>query len=116
MDTDRFILRTKLLSNPTLKTRYLQYVRMIARDMIAWEKLQPTVKQARDLIAKEVKADTRKLTTTEAFENATNLESPVAAGSLREFAEKRSKFLLNHAAIKNLPEALVKLKSEEKKE
>lgn len=104
---DRFPLRSKLLANPTLKTRYLQYVRLIAREHIAWEKMRPLVSNAKKLIESEVKADTRLLVTFDAFENATG--ESAAKGSLREFAEKRSKFLLDHPVIKDLPEALVEL-------
>ena len=71
------------------------------------------VNSARNLIEKEVKADTRKLMSNDAFENATNQGKP-AAGSLREFAEKRSEYLLNHPAIKDLPETTAN--STEKKE
>jgi hypothetical protein len=96
-------LRSKLLSIPKLQTRYLQYMRTIATDHMDWKKMGPQVEQFRDLIAKEVKADTRKLTTWDAFQTATNTKSPTKAGSLREFFEKRTEFLLNHEKIKNLP-------------
>lgn len=101
LDQERFPLRSKLLANPTFKRRYLEYVRTIARDFIAWEQLGPRVEKARKLIEKEVKADTRKLMTFEEFENATG---NAKSGSLGEFAEKRSEFLLNHPAIKELSE------------
>jgi len=116
MGNDRFPLRSKLLANPTLKTRYLQYLRLIARDHLAWEKMKPIVSDAKNLIEAEVKADTRKLVTNDGFLNATNLESPTKPLSLREFAEKRSAFLLNHPAIKELPEALIELPSQTSEE
>ncbi len=103
LDNDRMPLRSKLLSIPKLQTRYLQYMRTIATDHMDWKKMGPQVEQFRDLIAKEVKADTRKLTTWDAFQTATNTKSPTKAGSLREFFEKRTEFLLNHEKIKNLP-------------
>ena len=115
LDQERFPLRSKLLANPTLKTRYLQYVRMIASDYLAWEKMEPRVASAKELIESEVKADTRKLMTMEGFELATNLASPAKARSLREFAEKRSAYLLNHPAIKDLPAEFVTLPSKAKK-
>jgi hypothetical protein len=111
---DRFPLRSKLLANETLKTRYLQYVRTIARDHIAWEKMKPLVSDAKDLIESAVKADTRKLVTFDSFLNATG-NSPAKA-SLREFSEKRSKYLLDHPAIKDLPEELVELPSHSAKD
>ena len=116
MGEERFPLRSKLLANPTLKTRYLQFVRQIAREQIAWEKMKPLVSQAKDLIESEVKADTRKLVTFDAFAKATDLDSPTKASSLREFAEKRSAYLLDHPAIKELPEAMVELPANATKE
>lgn len=111
LDNDRFPLRSKLLANETLKTRYLQYVRLLAREHIAWEKMKPLVADAKNLIEAEVKDDTRKLTSFESFLNSTNLESPTKKASLREFAEKRSAYLLQHPAIKNLPEAMIEISS-----
>lgn len=113
LDQERFPLRSKLLANEKLKARYLQFVREIAKEHIAWDKMKEHVNIARNLIEKEVKADTRKLMSNDAFENATNQGKP-AAGSLREFAEKRSEYLLNHPAIKDLPETTAN--STEKKE
>jgi len=113
LDQDRFPLRSRLLANPKLKQRYLQYVRTIARDMISWEQMGPQVEKATQLIESEVNADTRKLMTYEAFQKATSLTSPAEPGSLREFAEKRSTFLLEHPAIKDLPKDDAKVKSKD---
>ena len=104
MDQERFPLRSKLLANNELKQRYLQYVRTIAKDHIVWDKMKPQVEKAKSLIENEVQSDSRKLMSDEAFEKATSLDHPAAAGSLREFAEKRSAYLLNYPAIKSLPE------------
>ncbi len=104
LDQERFPLRSRLLANPALKERYLQYVRTIAEDWIAREHLGPQIENARQLIEEEVKADTRKLMSYEAFQQATSQATPAKPGSLREFAEKRSKFLLDHPAISELPE------------
>ena len=38
-------LRSKLLAVPSLKAKYLEYVRMIARDGLDWQKLGAIVKQ-----------------------------------------------------------------------
>ena len=112
---ERFPLRSKLLANPILKTRYLQYVRMIAKDHIAWENLGPRIAEARKLIDAEVRKDTRKLMTDAGFKSSTSPAKPAVAGSLREFAEKRSEYLLNHPAIKDLPKELIELPKFEKK-
>lgn len=98
-------LRSKLLAVPALKERYLKYVKIIAEERLSWKKLGPQVAAYRKLIEKDVKADTRKLYSLEAFERGTadELDSKdVRGGSLRAFAEGRSKFLLEHAEIKKL--------------
>ncbi|MFK7817084.1 MAG: CotH kinase family protein [Planctomycetaceae bacterium] len=98
IDNPRFPLRSKLLANENLKRRYLEYVELIAKDYLDWGYLGPKVADARKLIEAEVKADTRKLMTLEAFQKATDAKN----GSLREFCTKRSEYLLNCPAIKGL--------------
>lgn len=100
--TERFPLRQKLLAVPALKKRYLEYLRVIASKHIAWEHLGPKVKKTAQLIGKEVKADTRKLATYEAFLESTSESKPAKPRSLQEFAEQRSKYLLQLPEIKNL--------------
>lgn len=70
----------------------------MAAEHLNWDNLGPQVAAARKLIDAEVKADTRKPTTYEAFLEATDPEK----GSLREFCTKRAEFLLNCDAIKSL--------------
>ena len=98
MGNDRFPLRSKLLANENLKQRYLQHVRTIATDYLNWDYLGPKVAAARKLIAKEVKADTRRLMTYEAFETATDAKQ----GSIRNFCAERAEYLLKYPAIRNL--------------
>jgi hypothetical protein len=114
-------LRSKLLAVPSLRKRYLQNVRTIARDALDWNKLAPLVEQYRNQIEKEVEADTRKLDSFAAFKaqleidapkadapnaNAPNANAPAPApggrASLRQFIQQRRNFLLNHDAIKKL--------------
>ena len=102
VDNDRFPLRKKLLANPKRRTRYLQNIRHIAEHSLSWKVMGEQVSQLRALIKDEVALDTRKLATTEAFEKATSDQTPAAPGSLREFSEKRSHYLLNHKDIKSL--------------
>ena len=109
IDSDRFPLRSRLLANETLRTRYLQYVRLIATKHLNWEHLGPRVASARKLIQTEVKADTRTLTTDDAFQQATDNRN----GELRQFCEKRADYLLGLDVIKQLPEELVELTSAE---
>jgi hypothetical protein len=83
-------LRSRLLAVPALRTRYLGYVRDIADKWLDWKTLEPVVRQHQALIASEVKADTKKLYSFEAFEQR------VATGedSLKSFADRRRAYLL----------------------
>jgi spore coat protein CotH len=83
-------LRSKLLAVPALRARYLSYVREIAQKHLDWKTLGPRVQQYQSLIAADVKADTRKLYTFEAFQAGTDGEER----SLKSFVEKRRAFLL----------------------
>lgn len=108
LDNDRFPLRSKLLANQVLRTRYLQYVREIARDYLDWNHLGPHIAGARELIQAEVQADTRKLQSYEAFLEATDDRQ----GGLREFCEKRAAYLLGLDVIRALPRTPVPLPSQ----
>ena len=83
-------LRSKLLAVPALRERYLSYVRDIAEKRLDWKTLGPRVQQYQALIAADVKADTRKLYSFEAFKTETDGEER----SLKSFVEKRRAFLL----------------------
>jgi hypothetical protein len=84
-------LRSKLLAVPALRARYLAYVREIAEKWLDWRTLAPMVSRWQALIADEVKLDTRKLYSEEAFR--TGLEG--GENSLQSFVERRREFLLN---------------------
>lgn len=97
-------LISKLLAVPALRTRYLGYVRDIAEKWLDWKTLGLIAQRHQSVIAAEVKADTRKLASYEAFENALagEVRSPGQGGpgggslSLKSFAEQRRAFLLNY--------------------
>jgi hypothetical protein len=104
-------LRSKLLAVPSLRKRYLQRVRTIAEKSLDWTKLEPLVDQYRALLDPELRLDTRKLSSLEAFERALNAEPvdpqaslPRGAMSLRAFADRRRAFLLQCEAIRSLEE------------
>ena len=103
-------LRSKVLSVPKLQARYLQNVRAIA-EQLEWSKLGPVVAKYRAMIDNEVKLDTRKLETYEAFLKATadssdsNSAAPeqgwrTAPIPLRAFADQRRSYLLNYSPKK----------------
>lgn len=99
IDNPRMPLRSRLLAVPELRARYMHYVREIAENSLAWDKIGPVLDQHTRLIEKEVASDTRKLESTEAFRQATSA-APVRGESghqsLRSFFEQRQEYLLNY--------------------
>jgi len=93
-------LRSGLLGIPSLRRRYLDHVRTIARDDLDWEVAGPLVARWRALIEDAVRADTRKLSTTEAFLTSTAATDPAdsagGAVSLRDLLAKRRSYLLSY--------------------
>jgi hypothetical protein len=83
-------LRSKLLAVPALRKKYLGYVHDIAERELDWRALGPVAIKYRTLIAPHVRADTKKLYSTEAFEAA----SGEGASSLKAFIDRRRAFLL----------------------
>jgi len=65
-DNSRPVIR-RLLSIPHLRARYLAHVRTIVNESLSWDKLAPIVERYKNLIAEEVKADTKKLYSYEGF-------------------------------------------------
>ena len=85
-------LRSRLLKVPALREKYLGFVRQLAGEM-TWDKMGPIVARERALVERLVAQDTRKAFTTETFERDT---SPEPTGTLRQFFERRSKYLLGY--------------------
>lgn len=82
-------LRSRLLAVPALRERYLGYVRDIAERWLDWKTVEPRVTGWQSLIAEEVKLDTRKLYSTEAFETGVTGEN-----GLKSFTDRRREYLL----------------------
>jgi hypothetical protein len=111
-DTSKPLL-SRLLAAPALRQRYLGYVREIAERWLDWRKLGPLAEQYHALIAADMKTDTRKIDSTEAFLNSLVGETQEPSGSggpgffggakisLKGFADQRRAFLLDHPAVKN---------------
>jgi hypothetical protein len=78
-------------------------VAQIAQEDLDWKNLGSTVQEVKASIEKLVELDSRKMSTTEAFKQTTSSE--VSEGPknnsrhLRQFAEKRREYLLNHPEI-----------------
>ena len=90
-------LRGRLLADAVLRDRYLAHVQAIARDQLDWPTLGPTIARWRALIIDAVREDTRKLSSTEAFEEMTSPEPPKdGRTNLRGFLDKRRGYLLDY--------------------
>lgn len=95
-------LRSRLLAVPSLRAKYLEHVREIAKDSLSWEKLGPIVAAWRAQISAAVAADTRKAMSFAAFETAVadsaieSADARTMASSLRTFADRRSTYLLQY--------------------
>lgn len=97
-------LISKLLAVPALRQKYLGYVREIAETWLDWSKLQPIISQYHSLIDADVKQDTRKLESYEAYltgiglkaekQNTEASRGPGREISLKDFAEQRRAYLL----------------------
>ncbi len=89
-------LRSKLLAVPSLRAVYLGYVRDIADKWLEWQRLEVMVRSQQALIADEVKRDTRKLYTSEAFTDGVD----GSGESLKAFVEARRAFLLKSTQVR----------------
>jgi hypothetical protein len=94
-------LRSKLLAVPALREKYLGYVRDIATNWLDWSALLPTIQSSHQLIAAEVKADTRKLYDQVGFETAL----ATTGNPLKSFFDTRRAFLLTGATAPGAPRA-----------
>jgi len=98
-------LRSKLLNVPSLREKYLRYVKQIAEEDLDYKKLEPIISAYVDLIDREVASDTKKLSSYDAYKAAVakELTDPSNSGrtrmSLRAFLEARQKYLLAHPEI-----------------
>jgi spore coat protein CotH len=101
------VLLSRLLAVPSLRAKYLANMKTIARDWMSWEKLGPMAATYQALIAEDVKKDTRKLDTTEAFTAGLTVDREEEGGwggrpgsapamSMKTFVENRRKFLLEY--------------------
>jgi len=102
-DTSKPLL-SRLLAVPAYRTRYLQLVGEIATQWLDWNRLGPVAEGHHARITAWVRADTRKLDSTEDFE--ASLTAPIPARGnfgppgmgprvgLRTFADARRKALL----------------------
>lgn len=86
----------RLLANPILKARYVAHVRTIYRDWCDWNTVAPLIESYRELISDEIKVDTRKLTSWEAFEAGVGMSTSQGRGQspgLQAFFKGRKAYL-----------------------
>jgi spore coat protein CotH len=105
LDDPRKPLRSKLLAIPDYRQRYLQHVRALAAEELDWATLGPVVASFKSLIDDELRKDTRKLESYEAFLRVTANELTAGQGRetpLRFFADRRRAYLLDHPEIKKV--------------
>jgi spore coat protein CotH len=106
-DNPQQVLAYKLLSVPELRARYLEIVRDIAEKWLDWDRLGPIAKRYHDLIADDVKADNKKLYSTESFDSGLS--------SIESFAKARRTYLLSKTAKPaDKPEVKAEAKAEAK--
>ncbi len=104
LTSTRMPLRSKILAVPKLKEQYLKNVKTIAEKSLDWKTLGPIVAGYRELVSEELKLDTRKLESHEAFLRTTaDTVEGTARGremALRTFADQRRKYLLGYGEKK----------------
>ncbi len=106
----RRVLISRLLAVPSLRTKYIAYMKKIAETWMTWNKLGPMAAKYQSVIAADVKTDTRKLDSFEAFTDGLTVDKeedgwggrPGAAPamSMKTFIEERRKFLLAYTPPK----------------
>ena len=103
-------LRRPLMTNvwaiPEWRQRYLAHYRTMLDTWFDWKKLEPTIRKYHRLIEPYVKADTKKLYTTQQFYDNVTKDVVVrdSFGSytipgLKDFVEVKRAFLLQHSAV-----------------
>ena len=92
-------LLARLLAAPDLRARYLEYVRDITENWLAWAKLGPAAREYHELIANDVRNDTHKATSYEQFvqqfdqDPNSGFRDGDAAPSLKAFVDERGAYL-----------------------
>ena len=111
-DDPRKPLLNKLLAVPALKARYLGYVHDMAERWLDWNTLGPLAEKYQALIAADLKTDTRKLDSFESFRQGATVDvegagmrGPQQSIGLKNFADQRRAFLLDHPEVSKAPVA-----------
>jgi uncharacterized membrane protein YgcG len=97
----------RLLQVPEYKQKYLGYLRDVTQKWLVWEHFGAVAAKYQALVADDIKHDTRKLYSTEAFVNGLANDTQQQFGgrmgpsgmSLKSFVEKRHAYLVKALAI-----------------
>ena len=94
-------LRSKLLKVPSLRKKYLQTIYEVAEKGLDWTTLGPVMEGYRDRGQEWVKMDSRKLSSNESYDSGTSsvASNPNRELSLKQFAEQRRQYLMNHPEV-----------------
>ena len=86
----------KLMLDPAVKSRYVAHVRTIRDTWMDWDKVLPTITEYRNLIGAEIEKDTRKLTSTQAYNDGIGMGKSSGRNvqpGLKAFFEERKLYL-----------------------
>jgi hypothetical protein len=78
-DSEKALLYS-LLKVPSLRAKYLSYIRDISEKWLDWNKIGPVARQLQALVADDMKTDNRKLDSTEDFTNGLTKDRAETAG------------------------------------
>lgn len=101
-NNSKYPLINKLFSNPELKQRYTAHLRTIIKNCFDEEYTNSVIDRFADLIASEVKLDTKKLYTDNQFEKS--------VAELKTFIKNRKSFLLKNEIISATPPEISQVK------
>ncbi len=96
----------RLLQVPRLRARYLAHVRTLKDEWLSWDKIGPIAKAYHTLIDEEIRIDTRKHDSYEAFQESLTEETETAGFrgrtkriSIQDFVEQRRSYLDQHPEL-----------------
>jgi len=108
------VLLNRLIAVPSLRAKYLSYMKDITEKWLDWNRIGPVAEQYRALISADVLADTRKLYSNDAFNKSFLADFVDAAPSgvggpgvpkmgFKPWFDQRRAYLLDHPDIKTAP-------------
>ena len=90
---------SRLLGIPKWKARYIAHVRTVVDEWLAWEVLEPVIKEYHELIDAEVQQDNKKLYDYSSFTESVDGNRGGRTPSFKRFVTQRRELLLNHPEL-----------------